>query len=59
MPPPNLRPNSCSAVPTGRQVWIAPQVEVLPRLRDLTLQSGGGIPGGDLAPNDGGGGTVF
>lgn len=38
-----------------RQSWVAPALNELPRLTDLTLQSfipGGGIPGG-------GGSTVF
>ena len=39
-----------------RRPWTPPAVESLPPLRDLTLQTGGGIPGGDTAPS---GGTVF
>ncbi len=39
-----------------RKAWEAPQVTELPRLTDLTLQTGSPIPGfGD----PGGGGTVF
>lgn len=34
------------AVNTGRSPWVAPHVESLPRLTDLTLATGGGIPGG-------------
>jgi len=29
-----------------RLPWTAPRVEALPRLTDLTLATGGGIPGG-------------
>jgi hypothetical protein len=35
--------------------WTAPRVESLPRLSELTLQTGGGIPGGGGS----GGSTVF
>ncbi|HET6232816.1 MAG TPA: hypothetical protein VFE05_22260 [Longimicrobiaceae bacterium] len=37
------------SAPAARQAWIAPNVERLPHLSELTLQSG--------APIDGGGGT--
>ena len=37
-----------------RGAWQAPALKRLPRLTELTLQTGGGIPGGG-----GGGGTVF
>lgn len=37
--------------------WIAPVVRELPRLTDLTLQTGGGIPGGGFL--GGGGSTVI
>ena len=30
----------------GRSPWVAPRVEPLPRLTELTLATGGGIPGG-------------
>ena len=30
----------------GRPPWVAPRVEALPRLTELTLATGGGIPGG-------------
>jgi hypothetical protein len=33
-------------VGTGRSPWVAPRVEGLPRLTELTLTTGGGIPGG-------------
>lgn len=29
-----------------RSPWVAPRVDALPRLTDLTLATGGGIPGG-------------
>lgn len=29
-----------------RSPWVAPLVEALPRLTELTLATGGGIPGG-------------
>lgn len=37
-----------------RAEWIRPEVHDLPRLTELTLATGG-IPGGDTAPNAGGG----
>lgn len=40
---------------SGRAPWVAPRVEPLPRLTDLTLATGGGIPGG----GGGGGSTVI
>jgi hypothetical protein len=39
----------------NRTPWVAPTVEVLPRLTDLTLATGDPIPGGGST----GGGTVF
>jgi len=39
-----------------RSVWVAPEVKDLPRLTDLTLQTGGDIPG--EGSTGGGGGTV-
>jgi hypothetical protein len=39
-----------AASPAPRRTWIAPRVDELPRLTDLTLQSGG-IPG-DCDPGD-------
>jgi hypothetical protein len=49
------RPNV--AVPSARKPWVAPRLEALPKLTDLTLATGEGIPGGG---NTGGGGsTVF
>jgi hypothetical protein len=41
----------------ARRPWSDPRVQQLPRLTDLTLASGGAIPGnGDI---DGGGSTVI
>jgi hypothetical protein len=39
----------------NRMPWVAPTVEELPRLTDLTLATGDPIPGGGNT----GGGTVF
>lgn len=41
----------------ARRPWVAPRVEELPRLTELTLSSGGGIPG-ECDP-DLGGSTCF
>jgi hypothetical protein len=41
----------------SRATWSRPRVDVLPRLNELTLQTGGGIPGG--GGTGGGGSTVF
>jgi len=42
--------------PPERKVWVAPEIVGLPRLTDLTLQTGSPIPGfGD----PGSGSTVF
>jgi len=51
-----IKPNSptSTASPKLRQKWEAPALTKLPALTELTLQTGGGIPGGG-----GGGGTVF
>jgi hypothetical protein len=40
-----------------RRPWVAPRVEELPRLTELTLQTAGGIPG-ECEPG-GGGSTCF
>lgn len=37
--------------------WSSPAIQDLPRLTELTLQTGGGIPGG--GGTGGGGSTVF
>jgi hypothetical protein len=43
--------------PAVRKPWLAPRVDDLPRLTELTLQTGGGIPGDcDIG---GGGSTCF
>lgn len=34
-----------SPQPAPRRAWVAPRVEDLPRLTELTLQSGPGVPG--------------
>lgn len=39
------------------RAWVAPRVEELPRLTDLTLQTGDAIEGG--VGTGGGGSTVF
>jgi hypothetical protein len=38
-----------------RSAWSRPRIDVLPRLSELVLQTGGGIPGGGGS----GGSTVF
>lgn len=43
----------------ARRPWTAPRVQDLPRLTQLTLATGGGIPGGDPDVVDSGGSTVF
>lgn len=48
-----LRPTS--AVAPARRPWTAPRVDDMPRLTDLTLQSGGGGGGpilGDCSDSD-------
>jgi hypothetical protein len=50
-------PRSPSRVVNGRRPWEAPRVADLPRLTDLTLATGPGIPGGG-GPG-GGGSTVI
>lgn len=45
---------------TGAQdkaAWVTPEIVDLPRLADLTLQTGAGIPGGGTI--GGGGGVVI
>jgi len=43
--------SSAAPVPPPRKAWKAPVVIRLPRLTDLTLVTGGVIPGdGDLGP---------
>jgi hypothetical protein len=52
-------PDQSPAAPTAapRRPWTAPAVADLPRLTELTLQTGGFIPGG--GGTGGGGSTVF
>jgi len=51
-----LSPSDAAPATAKRQAWKAPVVARLPRLTDLTLDTGGGIPGeGDI----GGGSTVI
>jgi hypothetical protein len=55
--PSQPNPKAAPAVEAPRRRWQAPQVSELPRLTELTLQTGDAIPGGG---NTGGGGsTVF
>jgi hypothetical protein len=42
----------------GRKAWVAPRVETLPRLTELTLATGAAIPGSGTI-GGGSGGTVF
>lgn len=48
---------SSSGLPPARRPWSPPRLEPLPRLTDLTLQSGLGVPGSGYP--GGGGSTVF
>ncbi|HEX8245105.1 MAG TPA: hypothetical protein VF541_16460 [Longimicrobium sp.] len=43
--------------PAPRRPWVKPAVADLPRLTELTLATGPGIPGSGTPQN--GGGTVF
>ena len=51
----NIAANSPQIPAKNRTPWVAPTVEELPRLTDLTLATGDPIPGGGNT----GGGTVF
>ncbi|HEV7588992.1 MAG TPA: hypothetical protein VGO40_12820 [Longimicrobium sp.] len=43
----NMTPSNPSApAPASREPWEAPALTRLPRLTELTLATGGGIPGG-------------
>ena len=57
---PGVRPDTSditSETAGGKRPWVSPKVSELPRLTDLTLQTGSPIDGGG---NTGGGGsTVF
>lgn len=46
--------DSVTAASNARRPWTAPAIVDLPPLRELTLQTGTGIPGGDT---NGGAGT--
>jgi len=54
---PALDPTRQAAQPARRRPWAAPSVTDLPRLSELTLASGPGIPGG--GGTGGGGSTVI
>jgi hypothetical protein len=41
---PNRTAPSEAARTAPRRAWVAPEVKELPRLTELTLQTGGGIP---------------
>lgn len=51
------RPTAPASARTERRAWVAPEVADLPRLTQLTLQTGPGIPGG--GGTGGGGSTVI
>jgi hypothetical protein len=53
----NTSPSRSQAAPTVRLPWETPSVSQLPRLTELTLATGGGIPGG--GGTGGGGSTVI
>ena len=50
-------PSQHSGSDVARRPWTSPAVRELPRLTDLTLQTGPGIPGG--GGTGGGGSTVI
>lgn len=50
------RPEASEVTRPAKSEWISPSIHVLPRLSELTLQSGTGIPGG--GGTGGGGSTV-
>jgi hypothetical protein len=53
----DLSPTRTPAVQAPRLPWEPPTVSQLPRLTELTLATGGGIPGG--GGTGGGGSTVI
>jgi len=53
---PSTAARAVAAAEDGRRQWVEPRVEQLPRLNELTLATGGGIPGGG---DPGSGSTVF
>lgn len=52
-----IHPQAQPATPADRKPWLAPRVDDLPRLTELTLQTGDGIPG--ECEIGGGGSTCF
>ena len=50
---PKVQPNTIA----DRRPWVAPRLEEMPRLTELTLATGPAIPGG--GGTGGGGSTVF
>lgn len=52
----SMTPTNSAPMPAAREPWEAPAVTRLPRLTELTLATGGGIPGGG---DIGGGSTVI
>ena len=61
---PGVRPDTSditSETAGGKRPWVSPKVTELPRLTDLTLQTGGiiGDPIGGGGDTGGGGSTVF
>ena len=55
---PGVRPDTSditSETAGGKRPWVSPKVSELPRLTDLTLQTGSPIDGGG---NTGGGGST-
>ena len=50
-------PRAGETSPALRRTWTRPEVTGLPRLTELTLQTGAGIPGG--GGTAGGGSTVI
>ena len=50
-------PSLAGSSQTPRREWVSPRVADLPRLTELTLQTGSGIPGG--GGTGGGGSTVI
>lgn len=53
----NTREAETRSLPVQKKAWAAPAVEEMPRLTELTLQTGNAIPG--EAGTFGGGSTVF
>jgi hypothetical protein len=49
--------NALTPPAAARRAWVSPRVSDLPRLTELTLQTGPFIPGG--GGTGGGGSTVF